>query len=98
MTFLRMISCFSSYSTISPPFTKKGNHYEFQIEGYHNLHFKRFHINDLLNYVQGHMSITHKIKDLYNTESRINIFILHISSKGHKSTKTRHTYALPYHI
>ena len=59
MIFLKMILCHSIQPNISPPFTQLGYNYGFQLQGYHNLLSKRLHIKEILNYIQGHMTITH---------------------------------------
>ena len=59
MIFLKMISCHSIQPTLIPSFTQEGFYYGFQLQVYHNLLSRRLHIKDILNYIQGHMSITH---------------------------------------
>ena len=55
----------------------------------------RFHINDPLNHVNGHISITysHTWQRWYILLSKDFIFTFFMYQlEGHKSTKTRHTY------
>ena len=60
MIFLKIISCRSDQPTLRPPFTQKGYHYSFWLQGYHNLTTKqRFRIKGLRSNIQGHMSFIH---------------------------------------
>ena len=79
MNFLRMISCSSSQTTLSPPCTQEGYRYDFQYQGYNNLP-TRLNVphEDLLCNVQGHMSITHARLRISSILSQEIIFTLYI--------------------
>ena len=101
MTFLGMISCRFSQSTLSPSFTQEGYRYDFRLQEYHNLVITlKIPHKDLRNNVQGHMvNHTYKTKKLYHAKSRTHIHMVHVSSKGYMSTKTRHAHSshITYH-
>lgn len=59
MTFLWMILCCSSQSTLIPSFTQEGYHNNFQLQGYHHLLSKWFHIDDLFCDIEDHIHFIH---------------------------------------
>ena len=100
MTFIRMISRRSSLPTLSPPFTREGYHYDFQFQGYHNILSRRSHINNLFSIFKVTFQLNIYIHDTgaQPTMSRIYMHILHVSSKGNKSSKIGNIFFSLSHI
>ena len=87
MTSLMKISCRLRQPTLSPSFTQEGYHYEFQIQGYHNLYYKMIDIMTLFDILKIiHISYIHIHDKWFSNHLSQGFMFIHVSSKRHSCT------------
>ena len=89
MTFLSMISCHSIQPTLSQPLTQERYHYDFRLQGYHNLSTRLRDTHNLTFSLCSRPHIIHSYitKRLHHPKAKHHSDIIHVTGNGHKTTK-----------